>query len=81
MKLPQLSLRDLFWLVLVCALAVGWWAERARSRLVELELDTPRRIFLDTARFRDDELRGVTVESHRNGWMIDDEFLSEPRQK
>ena len=25
MKLPQLSLRDLFWLVLVVALAVGWW--------------------------------------------------------
>ena len=31
MKLPKLSLRDLFWLVLVCALAVGWWVERARA--------------------------------------------------
>ena len=28
MKLPQLTLRDLFWLVLVCALAVGWWIDR-----------------------------------------------------
>jgi hypothetical protein len=24
----QLIIRDLFWLVLVCALAVGWWVER-----------------------------------------------------
>jgi hypothetical protein len=33
MKLPKLHLRDLFWLVLVCALAVGWWVEhRARSQ-------------------------------------------------
>ena len=29
MKL-QLSLRDLFWLVLVGALACGWWVERTR---------------------------------------------------
>jgi hypothetical protein len=28
----KLSLRDLFWLVLVCALAVGWWADRSRLR-------------------------------------------------
>jgi hypothetical protein len=31
MKLPQLTLRDLFWLVLVCALAVGWWLDHARK--------------------------------------------------
>jgi hypothetical protein len=37
MKLPQLSLRELFWLVLVCALVVGWWSERT-SRL-EAETD------------------------------------------
>jgi hypothetical protein len=30
MKLPQLTLRDLFWLVLVCALAVGWWNEHSQ---------------------------------------------------
>jgi len=30
MKLPRFTLRDLFWLVLVCALAVGWWVERSR---------------------------------------------------
>ncbi len=32
MKLPQLTLRDLFWLVLVCALAVGWWVESTGLR-------------------------------------------------
>ena len=29
MKLPQLHLRDLFWLVLVCGLVLGWWLERS----------------------------------------------------
>jgi hypothetical protein len=28
MKLPQVSLRDLFWLVLVCAMGCGWWIDR-----------------------------------------------------
>ena len=28
MKVPPLSVRDLFWLVLVCALASGWCVER-----------------------------------------------------
>jgi hypothetical protein len=32
MKLPQLHLRDLFWLVLVCAIAGGWWVESAGLR-------------------------------------------------
>jgi hypothetical protein len=31
MKLPQLSLRDLFWLVLVAACLCGWWAERQHA--------------------------------------------------
>lgn len=26
----RLSSRDLFWLVLVCALAVGWWVDSSR---------------------------------------------------
>jgi hypothetical protein len=28
MKLPQLTLRDLFWLVLVAAILCGWWVGR-----------------------------------------------------
>jgi hypothetical protein len=35
MKLPQLTLRDLFWLVLVCALALGWWLEHRHARDAE----------------------------------------------
>jgi len=30
MKLPQLSLRDLFWLVTVVALLCGWWMQQGR---------------------------------------------------
>jgi len=26
---PKLALRDLFWLVTVCALSVGWWLDRS----------------------------------------------------
>ena len=33
MKLPRLSLRDLFWLVLVCAMGLGWWGDH--NRLVD----------------------------------------------
>jgi C4-dicarboxylate-specific signal transduction histidine kinase len=39
MKLPQLTLRDLFWLVLFCAVLITWWMERQRlvERIAELE--------------------------------------------
>ena len=30
MTLPQLHLRDLFWLVLVVAMGCGWWVERQK---------------------------------------------------
>lgn len=29
MKLPQLSLRDLFWLVALVAMGCGWWVDRS----------------------------------------------------
>jgi hypothetical protein len=32
MKLPQLSLRELFWLVTVVAMALGWWIEHRLSQ-------------------------------------------------
>jgi hypothetical protein len=34
---PQLALRDLLWLVLVCGLALGWWvhARRLQGELVQ----------------------------------------------
>jgi hypothetical protein len=30
MALPKLNLRDLFWLVVVLAMGLGWWLEHAR---------------------------------------------------
>jgi hypothetical protein len=47
MKLPQLHLRDLFWLVLVCALAAGWWADRMplAAQLRELQQRADRAEF------------------------------------
>ena len=32
MKLPQLSLRDLFWLVLVVGMGCAWWVDRSGLR-------------------------------------------------
>lgn len=32
MKLPQVSLRDLLWLVLAAALVLGWWRDRETLR-------------------------------------------------
>ena len=39
MKLRLLTLRDLFWLVLVCALAVGWWVEHREKARMQAERD------------------------------------------
>jgi hypothetical protein len=38
MKLPQLYLRDLFWLVLVVGLALCWWLENSRARKLGMEV-------------------------------------------
>jgi hypothetical protein len=41
MKLPQLHLRDLFWLVLVISLGLGWWVHvrRLQSDAVRVQRD------------------------------------------
>jgi hypothetical protein len=39
MKRPRVTLRDLFWLVLVAAMGLGWWVERAQLKQ-RLERDT-----------------------------------------
>jgi len=39
MKLPQLTLRDLFWLVLLVAMALGWWINQARLTNENKELE------------------------------------------
>jgi len=38
MKLPQLSLRDLFWLVLACGLGLGWLVDHRQSGHREQQL-------------------------------------------
>jgi hypothetical protein len=32
MKLPQLTLRDLFWLVLVAGMGCAWWVDNSNQR-------------------------------------------------
>jgi hypothetical protein len=32
MTLPKLNLRDLFWLVVVVAMGMGWWTERSNLK-------------------------------------------------
>jgi len=41
MKLPQLSLRDLFWLVLVVGCLCGWWIDRTRLNAIVDKLSLP----------------------------------------
>ena len=41
MKLPQLTLRDLFWLVALVAMGCGWWVERERDRARDELLKQP----------------------------------------
>ena len=38
MKLPQLSLRELFLLVALVAMGCGWWAEHSRARRLKMEV-------------------------------------------
>lgn len=38
MKLPQLSLRELFLLVVIAAMSCGWWRDQARVKRIEAEL-------------------------------------------
>jgi len=42
MKLPQFTLRDLFWLILVCALAAGWLMQRRDLAKLRAENTTLR---------------------------------------
>lgn len=37
-RLPRFNIRDLFWLVLVVALALGWWLENSRARRLGIEV-------------------------------------------
>lgn len=49
MKFPQLTLRDLFWLVLVVVFAYGWWQER-RARSLASERNRVLESWVDAAK-------------------------------
>jgi hypothetical protein len=38
MNLPKLNLRDLFWLIVVVAMGLGWWMERRTTVAASMEL-------------------------------------------
>jgi hypothetical protein len=40
MKLPQFTLRDLLWLMLVIGLALGWWRQARREEFAKENLCT-----------------------------------------
>lgn len=57
MPLPQIHLRDLFWLVLFCALLVTWWLDR---RSLTGQVTEEKRRFQDLiTRLNDADLRNL----------------------
>jgi hypothetical protein len=75
MKLPQLSLRELFLLVVIAAMGCGWWLERNRlaNRLsaAETELEKSQLLLTDT-RAENGKLRkliaDLTIQLAKPGW-------------
>jgi hypothetical protein len=61
MKFPQLSLRDLFWLVLVCAMGCAWWVDRSR-----LEADRTRLSDLLDFAIKKNEVLNASEETMRH---------------
>jgi len=61
----KLNLRDLFWLVLVVALALGWWLDRSRLAVT-----------LFTADERANRMEFLINSARANGWTI--EFRDRP---
>ena len=69
MKLPQISLRDLFWLMLVVAMGCGWWWQRSEVVLMTETIDTWRERYIRLA---------INVEKERallepRGWRFEKE--------
>ena len=75
MKLPQLSLRELFWLVLVCALALGWWLDRGKLNAQLQEYQTEEAIRQIHEAIRKNEVRAVEWQpppgTLRDGFQLD----------
>jgi hypothetical protein len=60
MKRPQFSLRTVLWLVLLAALAAGWWADR--RRLAESLADERARREVAEAELRQERGKGIWVD-------------------
>jgi hypothetical protein len=58
MKLTRFTLRDLFWLLLVCSFAAGWWAELRARREADRRYQGARKMVEQTAEL----LHAATVE-------------------
>lgn len=60
----KLTLRDLFWLVLVCALALGWWKNR-RAWVLE------HRALLDKAAYLAMDLEAAKLKAQQDEMQIE----------
>lgn len=69
MKTPKLFLRDLFWLVLVAALAVGWWMDHVRQKAESRRVQEQNSRVL---RFFNDEL---SKQEYTTDWSYRDTLL------
>lgn len=66
MKLPRFHLRDVFWLVLVVAMGLGWWLSDRNSKTL---LDVERKKVEHLAELRvADELRHVRERVAFSNW-------------
>ena len=62
MKLPQLSLRELFLLVVIAAMGCGWWVDRGRLANALIERDREEALWQSGA----GETYHVQRENHRD---------------
>lgn len=69
MKMPKLYLRDLFWLILVCALAVGWWMDH---ETLKADVQSVREKNAQVLRFFNDEL---SRQEYLTDWSYRDTLL------
>ena len=65
MKLPQVSLRELFLLVVIAAMGCGWWVDRNATYRHLADYDAALR------KYRENELL-LVIWLERNGYAIDE---------
>lgn len=73
MKLPKFSLRDLFWLVLVCAISLGWglnYLSNVTMRWRATELDRKCQILRGELKELTDLNNKITAAIRREGYYL-----------